>query len=1600
MKNFTLLIALWFCLYGTVSFAQNVGISPSGSAPDASAGLDVNFTDKGLLIPRVDLVSTTSASPVATPATSLLVYNTATTGDVTPGYYFWNGTAWTRLGASLQGSGTANYLPRWSGTDALESSQVYDDGTNVGIGTATPGAKLDVAGRITQSGTGYSVFLGEGAGANDDLGFRMNVFIGYFTGNQNVTGYNNIAIGKMSLYSNSAGNENISIGSHALQSNQNGTGNTANGSVTLHSNTSGNNNTANGTAALYSNSTGSYNTAIGDWTLFSNVNGYFNSAFGSAANVATGDLTNATAIGANAFVRSSNSLVLGSIADTNGATASVNVGIGTTTPSARLDIVGNIKITDGTQGANKVLTSDADGFASWQESELAELANYEILPGCYTLKSTVTTSNWPPTSIAISGHYAYFTTIADNVMYIYDVSDPANPIFTGSVSTGFTPYSVAVSGNYAYVANYGSHTLTVYNVTDPSNPAATGSVITGGHPASVAVSGNFAYVANNSSNTMTVYNVSNPASPTYTGLVNTGNYPNSVAISGIYAYVANSASNSLTIYNVSEPSNPTLTGSLNTGNWPTSVVVSGNYAYVTNAGSNTLTIINVSNPAYPTLTGTTATDNPSSVVVQGNYAYVTNYNSNTMTIYDVSIPSSPSQLGSISTGNSPKSIAVSGTHAYVVNYNGGSVQIFKIACNQNVSFQEGNVLLVPETWSTSSGDIYNANSGNVGIGTASPTAKLDVAGGNIRTNQQLVSTVVTGTAPIIVSSTTSVSNLNADLLDGSHASAFATSGHSHTLTLTGDLTGSGNVTGSWSTTLANSGVSAGTFGSTGANVPSITVDAKGRITSAANRALTPANIGAWSITGNSATVAGTNFVGTTDNNAFDIRTNNLLRTRITTKGAIETYNTGYSVFLGQGAGASDDLSNKFNVCVGYFAGYTNVSGMYNTAAGSNSLKNNTVSSNTAFGYSALENSSTGNFNTATGAFAMQSNSTGTTNSAFGLRALNANVGGSSNTACGAFAMEYANAGSYNTAVGANSLNSNLTSQYNTAIGYNALKWTTGGNNTACGSSALTTNTTGSYNTAIGNYADVASNALTNATAIGAFARVGASNSLVLGSIAGINGATETVKVGIGTTTPSAMLDVVGGSVKTDNQLISTVAAGTAPLSVTSSTLVTNLNADLLDGLHAGNADGQIPISNSTLNTNLNADLLDGLHSDGFILNQTATQQAAGFRINGDGIFNGGKIGIGTTNPIGDLHIESTGDVTIVLNADTDNAGGEEDNPRIEMRQDGGGVVGALGLAGSANVIHAGDLVNALYLVHEWDNALQFGTNNEIKMTILPNGYVGIGTNAPKAPLHVATATSTTPFTSQSVNYTKITPAGGVAANQNGGLNAVNVLVSMVAEGDIVCKGTLTVANAIYLSSDKRLKDISGISNSLKDLEILKKIQVTDYTMKDRVTWGFASYKKAIAQQVEEVYPQAITKTTGYIPDVYEFATKVEKTDEGFLVTMGKPVNCKAGDKIRFEIENKGTVEADIISVINDKQFEVIAETDISTGELFVYGLQVDDLRTVDYDAISMLNVSATQELARQLQEAKDRIEELQNQNQELKAQIGEIRQYLEMKANR
>jgi hypothetical protein len=137
--------------------------------------------------------------------------------------------------------------------------------------------------------------------------------------------------------------------------------------------------------------------------------------------------------------------------------------------------------------------------------------------------------------------------------------------------------------------------------------------------------------------------------------------------------------------------------------------------------------------------------------------------------------------------------------------------------------------------------------------------------------------------------------------------------------------------------------------------------------------------------------------------------------------------------------------------------------------------------------------------------------------------------GTDNTASGAGALGADTTGSGIVAYGQAALASNTTGSDNAAFGADALKDNTSGfENTAIGVDALQFNTTGSDLTCTG-YACTAGDGLHNATAIGARAMVKVSNALVLGSVAGVNGARATTKVGIGTTSPTNLLTLGQGA---------------------------------------------------------------------------------------------------------------------------------------------------------------------------------------------------------------------------------------------------------------------------------------------------------------------------------------------------------------------------------------------------------------------------------------------------------------------------------------
>jgi hypothetical protein len=148
--------ALTLLLIFTSTINAQVTIG-SNAAPNSNAVLDlVSNANKGLLLPRVALTSTSSPSPLATHVAGMFVYNTATAGSGTsavyPGIYFNNGTSWVSSVAAGTNIYNADGTLTANRTVSMDGNNLIFNGGNIGVGTSSPSTKLEVAGQIKVTG--------------------------------------------------------------------------------------------------------------------------------------------------------------------------------------------------------------------------------------------------------------------------------------------------------------------------------------------------------------------------------------------------------------------------------------------------------------------------------------------------------------------------------------------------------------------------------------------------------------------------------------------------------------------------------------------------------------------------------------------------------------------------------------------------------------------------------------------------------------------------------------------------------------------------------------------------------------------------------------------------------------------------------------------------------------------------------------------------------------------------------------------------------------------------------------------------------------------------------------------------------------------------------------------------------------------------------------------------------------------------------------------------------------------------------------------------------------------------------------------------------
>ena len=168
-------LAVLFCFFTLNSAYPQVAINTDGAQPNTKSILDVASTTLGVLLPRMTEAQRTA---ISSPPQGLLVFQID--GDANAGLYYATGEGnnWTLIFHSnttaITGNGSTNYIPYWTGTNALAFTGMYWDNTNgrLGIGTTSPQAKLQVDGYVFINNAAAPGFYGQSAGTN-------KVYLGY-----------------------------------------------------------------------------------------------------------------------------------------------------------------------------------------------------------------------------------------------------------------------------------------------------------------------------------------------------------------------------------------------------------------------------------------------------------------------------------------------------------------------------------------------------------------------------------------------------------------------------------------------------------------------------------------------------------------------------------------------------------------------------------------------------------------------------------------------------------------------------------------------------------------------------------------------------------------------------------------------------------------------------------------------------------------------------------------------------------------------------------------------------------------------------------------------------------------------------------------------------------------------------------------------------------------------------------------------------------------------------------------------------------------------------------------------------------------------------
>ncbi len=396
---------LFFFLISGHLYAQT-GIGTT--TPDASAKLDVSSSNKGFLPPRVALSATNSASPVTNPANGLMVFNTATAGSspfqVVPGYYYWDGVGlkWVSLSTTVGN---------------VQNQAVFRSTSNTAYGNAvsTWNSRFNnmAAGDLTvTSNTNFALSNGI---------YKIEWGLPYQTGST----YNIMQL-----------QENVSSTWSAFLSD----GSFAN---------VGNGGDANWGGGTYVSDVVNCSTATRTFRL-ANIDGsraLFSGAVFIITKLNPSITTSTTADNLGDHIATKNIQLAGSYMSNDGGNEGIkidnagNVGIGTSAPTATLDVTGNVNVT------GEINLTDPSGNVATKAAAFVQ-RGVDVTLG--NLKARIAASgNFSVQLSTVSGTYSVYGShlLVDNGPYSNSI-DGSSPL---SIST--TPSYIVAGNNFLGAGN-------------------------------------------------------------------------------------------------------------------------------------------------------------------------------------------------------------------------------------------------------------------------------------------------------------------------------------------------------------------------------------------------------------------------------------------------------------------------------------------------------------------------------------------------------------------------------------------------------------------------------------------------------------------------------------------------------------------------------------------------------------------------------------------------------------------------------------------------------------------------------------------------------------------------------------------------------------------------------------------------------------------------------------------------------------------------------------------------------------------------------------------------------------------------------------------